>query len=286
MKKAIISILVLLPLVLVVIIAITGRIYGSVEYVDVSEVFFVDEDGKRIDSMSIYVDQTETLNYVVGPSLATNKNVTFRSENADICSVNGQGVITGNSVGQTDIVISSINNIEARLTINVRSSGSTNITLSRTSLNGYLGCNAIITALAQPSTETQYITWQSSDTNIVSVNGQGGSATLSFNGIGQATIYATSRDGLSASCAVTVTEDGVRFVEDTITVPIGSIDLINFLVNYQREQIYFEKTGGSGTIEGSILTCNGVGVARVRFYIIADNSNETLNFDEAIFRFV
>ena len=77
MKKAVISILVILPLLLVVIIAIAGRIYGSVEYVNVEEVYFVDDNESPIDSKEIDVGENYQLKYIITPSLATNKNIFY-----------------------------------------------------------------------------------------------------------------------------------------------------------------------------------------------------------------
>lgn len=88
MKKAVITLLVLLPLVLVVIIAVAGRIYGTQEYVEVTEVYFVDENYDKINTLEISVGEEKQLEYVLTPAFATNKNVTFSSSNSAICSIN------------------------------------------------------------------------------------------------------------------------------------------------------------------------------------------------------
>ena len=286
MKKAVISILVILPLLLVVIIAIAGRIYGSVEYVNVEEVYFVDDNESPIDSKEIDVGENYQLKYIITPSLATNKNITFSSDNNNICSVSSQGLITGISEGQTNIVAKSINNIEARITVTVKSTGSTSISISTTSITGTLGCKAIITALANPSSQTQYITWSSSNSNIVSISGQGGIATLSFNGLGIAVITATSQDGRNAICEVVVTENGISFTQETMTSNENTINLYEYIKNYESQVIHFEITGGSATIENGVLTMNRVGITRVKMYNNGDNSNENLNYDEITIIFI
>lgn len=57
MKKAVISLLVILPLLLVAVIAVAGRIYGSHEYIEVTEIYFVDEDNNRINSISVDIGE-------------------------------------------------------------------------------------------------------------------------------------------------------------------------------------------------------------------------------------
>lgn len=133
MKKAVITLLVLLPLVLVVIIAVAGRIYGTQEYVEVTEVYFVDENNDKINTLEISVGEEKQLEYVLTPAFATNKNVTFSSSNSAICSISASGVLKGESTGSADVKISTINKIETTLSVTVVSSGATEINISHTS---------------------------------------------------------------------------------------------------------------------------------------------------------
>lgn len=59
-------------------------------------------------SLELKVSEKETLIASVLPTNASNKNVTFESSNSSIASVDGNGLITGVSVGKTTIVVTTV----------------------------------------------------------------------------------------------------------------------------------------------------------------------------------
>ena len=82
-----------------------------------------------VDSVTLMVGQTQTITPIVSPSDASNKMLMFDSMNTAVASVspNATGtsaVITGNSSGSTEIVISSTNNVKKK--INVQVTGGSN----------------------------------------------------------------------------------------------------------------------------------------------------------------
>lgn len=286
MKKAVISLLVILPLLLVAVIAVAGRIYGSHEYIEVTEIYFVDEDNNRINSISVDIGEQKRLNYIINPILATNKNVTFKSDDERICVVDNNGFITGMAVGKTDVTVETLNSKQAKITVNVASTGATDMELSYTNMVGHLGCNAVLSVSTTPSIEAQYVTWISSNEEIVSVSGTGREVMLSFNKTGSATITAMSRDGLKKTCEIVVQDGNVAFTSNNIRVDTNSIDLLDYITNYTSQDIYFEVLQGSGyTLSGTILTKQNGGIVRVKMYCIGENTNNILNYDEAVFIF-
>ncbi len=280
MRKAVITLLILLPLVLVVVIAIAGKIYGSVSAVLPTSVTLVDSSGEEADSLTISVGQTYQLSWVVSPDDATNTSVTFKSSNTSICTVSSSGAVTGSATGTATITVSTINNKTDKITVTVTSSGATGITIPTSTITAYVGSSMQITATADPAEETQYITWSSSNTDVVSITsvstssgsqstGYGGYATLTFNSAGTATITATTSNGITKECEVIVKEAEVKFNEEMLDstyykVDSKTINLLDYLVDSNGDtitdisqyNIAFSVSGGSGSIEedGYILT--------------------------------
>lgn len=290
MKKAVITLLVLLPLLLVVVIAVTGRIYGTQEYIEVTEVYFVDEDGDKLDNVTIEVGEDLQLEYVLAPILATNKNVTFSSSNNNICLISQSGVLSGIGIGFADVKIKAINGVESSLSVEVVSSGATSITISHSSLVAYVGCYSTISAFAEPSTETANITWFSTNEDVVEIvnvsggeGGKGGEVKLQFLTTGQATIMAKTDNGLTDECVVTVIDDGARFKENIVQVTETEVNLLDYIEG-AGENVKFEIISGNGVIDDNTLTykSSSRGVVKVKLV----NNDSALNYDETQFVFM
>ena len=70
-------------------------------------------------SMSMTVDETQTLTATVTPSNATDKSVTWSSSDPDIASVSGSGVVTANAIGTATITAYASNGLSASCKIDV-----------------------------------------------------------------------------------------------------------------------------------------------------------------------
>ena len=87
----------------------------------------------------------------------------------------------------------------------------TSVTLDATSLSVNVAYGAKLTATVLPENATyKEVTWTSSDPKIVAVNRDGGMIGM---GVGTAKVTATTRNGLSASCTVTVSRGARMFVD-------------------------------------------------------------------------
>lgn len=60
-----------------------------------------------VSEVSLAVGQTYTLNVIYNPSYATNKNVSWSSNNADVASVSSEGIVTAQSEGAATITATS-----------------------------------------------------------------------------------------------------------------------------------------------------------------------------------
>lgn len=155
---------------------------------------------------SIYVGASETLTATVAPADATNKAVTWSSNNTSVASVNN-GVVTGVAIGQATITAKTVDgNFTATCAVTVETApiiNVTGVTLNKTSLELQVGKNETLTATVAPSNAAnKNVTWSSSNSGVASVS----NGLVTAIAAGTATITVTTEDGnKTATCSVTVT---------------------------------------------------------------------------------
>ena len=296
MKKAIISILVILPLLLVVIIAITGRIYGNIEYIKVESIVFVDANGEEVDGeITLEVGQSKVFETIVNPLLASNPYLTFKSSNSNYCTVNsvssnsGMGCVVKaiavpqNGSVSVNITANSIDNVSETIVVNVIQKGSSSIEVDHKNLTGYKGLKSVLNATTIPSSEAQKLTWSSSDNNIVSVEGVGGKGVLTFNNVGNAIITIKTSDGLEEKCEVTVVENASPYFKSRAnTVTTDTVNLLEYVENLGTSNISFEIISGSAILEENNLIFNGFGLVTIKMW----TEDKNINYDEAKFLYM
>lgn len=156
---------------------------------------------------TIYTGRTETLTATIQPADATNKAVTWTSNNTGVATVNN-GVVTGVSVGSATITAKTADGgFTATCTVTVEEAPivhPTGVSISKTSINLQIGGSETLTATVTPAdANNKNVTWSTSDATVAAVDKNG-----KVTGIkaGNATITATTEDGgKTATCAVTVT---------------------------------------------------------------------------------
>lgn len=156
---------------------------------------------------TIYTGRTETLNATIQPADATNKAVTWTSNNTGVATVNN-GVVTGVSVGSATITAKTADGgFTATCTVTVEEAPivhPTEVSISKTSINLQIGGSETLTATVTPAdANNKNVTWSTSDATMATVDKNG-----KVTGIkaGNATITATTEDGgKTATCSVTVT---------------------------------------------------------------------------------
>lgn len=156
---------------------------------------------------TIYTGRTETLTATIQPADATNKAVTWTSDNTGVATINN-GVVTGVSVGTATITVKTTDGgFTATCTVTVEEAPivhPTGVSVSKTSINLQVGGSETLTATVTPAdANNKNVTWSTSDATVAAVDKNG-----KVTGIkaGNATITATTEDGgKTATCAVTVT---------------------------------------------------------------------------------
>ena len=151
-------------------------------------------------SVSLNKGETTTIVATVYPENATDKSVTWRSSNASVASVDGNGKITAVGGGSAIITAGSGGKTaDCSVTVSVPV---TSVSLNRTEITIVKGNTYDLSATISPNDATdKTITWTSSDDNVATVN-QNGRVTA-IDG-GEAIVRATIGN-FYADCKVVVT---------------------------------------------------------------------------------
>jgi uncharacterized protein YjdB len=159
---------------------------------------------------AVSIAGTEQLYASVSPGNATNKNVTWSSDPADIATVDENGVVTGVAPGMAVITVASKENsgFAAYCVVTVQDATIhvTDVSLDKTALAIYIDDVVTLTATVSPPNATNSsVLWSSSVSGVATVDDNGVVTGVSA---GVTVITAKSSDGnIAATCNVTVTDE-------------------------------------------------------------------------------
>lgn len=200
---------------------------GSINvYVPVTGITLNTADAQNVSSLTLEKGQTTTLSAIVAPDAATNRTVTFSSDNDTIASVDSStGVITANANGTANITATSADGAKAscQVTVITRTTG---ITLDKTALTLKRGEKFTLKPTVEPPEATnQKVTFTSDNASVASVDANTGEITA-INAGTAAITAATADGGLTAACTVTVTVpvSGISINKDSAA--ISRLDMI------------------------------------------------------------
>ncbi|MCL2531651.1 MAG: S8 family serine peptidase [Oscillospiraceae bacterium] len=148
--------------------------------------------------------QTLQLNATVAPANATNRNVTWRSSNTAIATVNASGLVTARASGTATITVNTVDgnrsvSVQVRVTqpvtgVSIAGAATRNLNVDQT-----LQLNATV---APANATNRNVTWSSSNTAVATVNASG---LVTARAAGTATIRVATADGnRTASVSVNV----------------------------------------------------------------------------------
>ena len=195
--------------------------------------------------------ESETLTATITPSNATgDKTVKWSSSNAEVAAVDSNGKVTAKKAGTAVITATSSNRKTASCTVTVKQKeiAITGISLNKSTTSITEGESETLTATITPSNATgdKTVKWSSSNTAVASVDSAG---KVTAKKAGTAVITATSSNGKSAGCTVTVkqkdTYTGLRDVNGTLT----------YFTNGQADKTY---TGFVSYAGNNYYVINGV----------------------------
>ena len=195
--------------------------------------------------------ESETLTATITPSNATgDKTVKWSSSNEAVATVDSNGKVTAKKAGTAVITATSSNGKTAGCTVTVKQKeiAITGISLNKSTTSLTEGESETLTATITPSNATgdKTVKWSSSNGAVAAVDSNG---KVTAKKAGTAVITATSSNGKTAGCTVTVkqkdTYTGLRDVNGTLT----------YFTNGQADKTY---TGFVSYAGNNYYVINGV----------------------------
>ena len=201
------------------------------------------------------------LNPTVIPSDATQKNVTWKTSNADVVSVTYNGLITARGYGESDITVSTFNSTHSATCHVTVPRLVTSVKLDNNTLTLPVGTTRILYATVLPTAaNNKEVIWSSDKPSVGDVDENG---KVTAKATGTAIITVTTVDGgFTSTCEVTVVEiDDSPFVK-------------TFGTNFTKDgQVIVFKGGGqwfgAGWTDAVYAKLADIGFNSVRLYLDA-----------------
>lgn len=170
-------------------------------------------------SVNLNIGDTYSFSVTFEPSNATETALTWSSDNTGVASVSPSGVVTANAAGRAAITVQSVNGMSLTAYVNVTAPAETatpvtepvaaepdpepvNVILNTSSVSLSVGSSYQLSADVYPLDMTfAAVTWSSSNDSVVQV---GSSGLVYANSAGTAVIAATTSNGITAECTITV----------------------------------------------------------------------------------
>lgn len=167
-----------------------------------------------VTTLALEVGQNSTISVTVNPSNATNKSVTWSSNNTGVATVDSNGKVVAVSTGTAVITVNaSGKTATCTVTVSAKKVAVTGVSLNQTSKLLDVGATFNLVATVNPNDATnKAVTWTSSDASIASVNTTG---VVTAKKAGTATITVKTADGnKTAICTVTISDKYTYTVTD------------------------------------------------------------------------
>ncbi len=214
------------------------------------------------DAIEIYEGDTYRLTATIIPEDATDRTITWRSADPTVATVSADGVVTGITAGTVTVYASSSNGLTADcfVTVIARTVEPTGISLSNTSMLMRVGYTAELIPVIEPDNATdKTVTWHSADESIATVDANGIVTALK---VGVVRIIATTVNGLTAYCEVTVEEEIFAVAEITLNkteLTLTEGETFNLIATITPENAT-DKTVTWRTSDPTVATVSATGV--------------------------
>jgi uncharacterized protein YjdB len=189
-------------------------------------------------STTVSVNGVEDLTHTIVPANATNKSVTWSSNDVSVATVDGNGRVTGVAAGTATVTVTSDDGqfgASCVVTVQTQTIAVTGVSLNRTTATVTVnGVESLTGTLTPSNASNKGVTWSSNDVSVATVDGNGRVAGVAA---GTATVTVTSDDGgFTASCIVTVQEPtvavtGVSLGKAATTVYAGEVEDLTYTVS-------------------------------------------------------
>ncbi len=128
-------------------------------------------------AVSLAVGETLGLNASVSPSDASNKAVSWSSDNPKVATVDGNGNVTAVKAGVANIIVTTVEGgykAKCKVTVGTKAVKISSIKVKPTSVKNFsVGSSVTLTATVKPDNADQEVEWSSSNPAIASVDSNG-----------------------------------------------------------------------------------------------------------------
>ena len=166
-------------------------------------------------TLELIAGKEATLTATVKPDDATNKTVTWSSNNETVATVDNNGKVTAKAAGEA-IITAKVGDKQATCNVKVTAAevAVESVTLDQSSLELIAGKEATLTATVKPDNATNgTVVWESNAISVATVDNNG---KVTAKAEGTAIITAKAGDK-TATCTVTVTKADVKVTQITIS---------------------------------------------------------------------
>ncbi|MDE5829990.1 MAG: leucine-rich repeat protein [Duncaniella sp.] len=151
--------------------------------------------------LTIHLGANDKLTAAVSPEDADDKTISWSSADEEVAVVDEDGMVTAVAVGETIVTATASNGVKAECKVTVIPVVATGLEMSVSEMDLFIGESYELNAIIEPENTTdKTISWASSNDDIATVE----NGLVTGVAEGEATITATSHNGLTATCTVTV----------------------------------------------------------------------------------
>lgn len=153
------------------------------------------------ENVEILCGTTERIEYTITPENATDKSVTWESSDINVVSVNSEGIISANNVGEADITLKSSNGKNAIVHISVQPIKVTRIEINTPNIITKEGDKVSISASVIPSNATdKTLEWKVENPEVASIE----DGIIIAKSVGKTKVFCSSKDGVVSEADITV----------------------------------------------------------------------------------
>ena len=211
-------------------------------------------------SINMYIEETVELVATVNPTDATNTDIVWSSSNADIVSVDTNGIVTALALGNATITVTTVDGSKtAACSVTVQEG----LKIEQTSVElGVAEEQTLSCTLNGSATNNAELVWSSSAATIVSVEG----GKLTALAVGSAVITVkTADERCAASVSVTVVKrvESVSLDRTEITMAKGEQETLVATVNpsdaSNKQVVWSSSNNIVATVENGVVTARNCG---------------------------